>query len=212
MVRSSGGAFGGVQGASPVSFSAWMLEAAAERHVLIDGRNPGSISSFSRTRRGSEPVRSIPPCAVASAPALGGPLGILVRTARGEFFGGVISHDLPADAGIVSMMTEYGVALSVGPRGGVLMVSDCALLPPDRVAERVYASPNWVSSTAEPNEPGSCGTGHALLTVDRAWVTTGSPLSWAAVEMEAAPPNAAPAAHGPTADAGANGPGSTVSP
>jgi hypothetical protein len=212
MVRSSEGAFGGVQAAPPASFTAGVLEAAAERHVLIDGRNPRATSSLSLVGRGSGPIPSIPPCAVASAPALGGPLGVLIRTARGEFFGGVISLDLPVDAGVVSMMTEYGVALSVGPRGGVLMVSDCPLLPPDRVAERVYASPNWVSSTAEPNELGSCGTGHALLTAERAWVTTGSPLSWAAAEMAAPSLTAAPAAREPRADAGANGPGSTVSP
>jgi hypothetical protein len=212
MIRSSEGAFGGVQAASLSSFSASVLEAAAERHVLIDGRSPRALSSASVPRRSPAHPPSIPPCAVASVPALGGPLGILIRTAAGEFFGGVIGLDLAADAGVVSVMTEYGVALSVGPRGGVLMVSDCPLLPPDRVAERVYASPNWASSTAEPHEPGSCGIGHALLTAERAWVTTGSPLSWAAAEMEPVPPTAAPVAPRATADAGAEGSGATVRP
>ncbi len=212
MVRSSAGAFGGVQAASPSSFSAGALEAASERHVLIDGRNPRVMSSLSRARRATEPEASLVPCDVASAPALGGPLGVLIRTASGDFFGGVVSLDLPADAGVVSVIAEYGVALAVGPRGGVLMVSDCALLSPDRVAERVYASQNWASSTAQPNEPGRCGIGHALLTAERAWVTTGSPLSWSVAKMEAAPAQAPPLAPASAADAGASGPGSTVLP
>lgn len=212
MIRSSGGAFGGVQAASPASFSAQVLEAATERHVLIDGRNPRVSSSFSLARRGAEHPPSIPPCDVASAGPLGGPLGVLVRTASGEFFGGVISLDPPADAGVLSVMTEYGVALSVGSKGGVLMISDCPELAPARVAERVYASPNWASSTAEPNEPGRCGSGHGLLTPERAWVTTGSPLAWAVAEVEPAPPTAGPVAPRAGADAGASGPGSTVPP
>jgi hypothetical protein len=209
MIRSSEGAFGGAQAAKSESFSAWVLEAAAARHVLIDGRNLRAVSS-APPGRSSEHLASIPPCAVATAPALSGPLGILIRTAGGEFFGGVIGRDLAADAGVVSVMTEYGVALSVGPKGGVLMISDCSLLPPDRVAERIYASPNWASSTAEPNEPGSCGIGHALLTAERAWVTTGSPLSWAASDMEGVPARAAPVTLKGTADAGADGAGATV--
>jgi hypothetical protein len=213
MIRSSGGAFGGVQTASPASFSTRLLEAATERHVLIDGRNPRVSSSFSLARRGPEHPPSIPPCDVASAGPLGGPLGVLVRTASGEFFGGVVSLDPPADAGVLSIMTEYGVALSVGPKGGVLMISDCPELPPARVAERVYASPNWASSTAEPNERGRCGSGHALVTAERAWVTTGSPLAWAVAEVEPAPPPiAAPVAPPPGADAGPGSPGSTVPP
>lgn len=210
MVRSSTGAFGGVQAASPASFSAWALEAASERHVLIDGRNPRAISGLSRARRAPEALTTAPPCDVASAPPLSGPLGILVRTANGDFFGGVVSLDLPADAGVVSVIAEYGVALAVGPRGGVLMVSDCPMMPPDRVAERVYASANWASATAQPHEPGRCGMGHALLTAERAWVTTGSPLSWAVAVMEAMPTPAAPVAPDGAADAGAHGPGATV--
>jgi hypothetical protein len=92
------------------------------------------------------------------------------------------------------------------------MVSDCPLLLEDRVAERVYASPNWASSTADPNEPGRCGTGHALLTVSRAWATTGSPLSWASAEPQAPLPLAAPAAPVAGADAGASAPAPTVPP
>lgn len=209
-IRSSAGAFGGVQAAPAASFTAQLLEAAAERQVLVDGRNPRALSSFARARPAADPGLSIPPCEAATAPGLGGPLGVLVRTAGGAFFGGVVSLDFPADAGVVSVMDEYGVALAVGPRGGVLMASDCPLLPLDRVAERVYASSNWAASTAQPSEPGRCGSGHALLTAERAWATTGSPLSWALAEMEAAPAASAPAASKAEADAGAPGP--TVRP
>jgi hypothetical protein len=208
MIRSSGGAFGGVQTAPSSSFSAATLEAAVDRHVLLDGHNVRALSKLSQARRGPELAR----CESQSGRALGGPLGVLLRTASGEFFGGVISLDLPADAGVISVMNEYGISLSVGPRGGVLMVSDCPALPPERVAERVYATQNWASSTAAPSEPGRCGTGHALLTADQAWATTGSPLSWAAAEVQAPPPPVAPPAPAPVADAGPSAPAPTVPP
>jgi hypothetical protein len=210
MIRSSSGDFGGVQAAPPASLSASMLAATVERHVLLDGRNPRALSRATLLR--PEPAPDVPPCKAQSEGTLRGPLGVLLRTSSGEFFGGLISVDLPADAGVVSVMNEYGVALSVGPRGGVLMVSDCPVLPPERVAERVYASPNWASSTADPNEPGRCATGHALLTVDRAWATTGSALSWAAAEVQSPVPLAAPAAPAAGADAGASAPALTVPP
>jgi hypothetical protein len=198
VLRGSSGEYGGVQSVPPGAFTPGWLEVAVARHALLDGRRfpmPATPASPPESPGGA-------PCGAPDVRSLEGPLAILLRTAEGGFFGGVVSLDPPADAGIVALTTQYGVSLAVGPAGGVALVSDCDAPPPGRVAERVYASDNWALATAESSPPGSCRMGHALLTSDRAWATTGSPLAWAAAGARAETATAEPSPS--SADAGSN--------
>jgi hypothetical protein len=178
ILKSSSGEFGGIQSSPPETFGSELLEQAVERHALLDGRRAWRRSTpTSAQDRELEPNEA--PCEAGGMRSLEGPLAILLRNAEGSFFGGVVAQDPPADAGVVSLMTQYGVSLAIGPAGGVALISDCESPPPDRVAERIYASDNWALATAASSPRGSCGMGHAILTSDRAWATTGSPLAWA---------------------------------
>jgi hypothetical protein len=190
-IKSSSGAFGGVQSVPAALLSTELLAHALERRAVLGGPRATWPAPVSESGVG------FAPCSDAPDPNLDGPIGVLARSRDGAFFGGVLGLDPPADAGVVSIAAQYGVALAVGEAGSVLMSGDCDPPPLERSAERVYASPNWLLATAELQAPSDCRLGHALLGAERAWGTSGSSLAWAAAEAAAAPPAAAEAAAAP---------------
>lgn len=183
-LKSSTGAFGGVEAAPASAFGVPLLQHVLERRVVLGG--PGS-----RRVAGSGPGWELAACEGSAAPGLSGPVGVLLRDANGDFAGGVVHVDPLADAGVVSIAAQYGVSLAVGTAGAVLMAADCEPPPLERVAERVYASANWVLATSELQAQGACRFGHALLGADRAWLAPPSAL--AARIAEAALPESRPA-------------------
>lgn len=191
-LKGSAGEFGGVQFAPASAFGGSLLHHALERHTVLGG--PGSRWPASPI----EPSSELAPCGASADPSLAGPLGVLLRTREGHFFGGVVNVDPAADAGVVSIAAQYGVSLAVGTAGAVLMIGDCDPPPLERIAERVYASNNWVLTSAQLQTPGACRLGHALLTAERAWVAPANALAWAVIE---AAPSAAPAPRPPSVPA-----------
>lgn len=202
ILAASDGRVGGIQAASAPIFSATELALALEQRAFFRGRRARVAHAVTPVARPRDPS-----CAEASD-ALDGPVGVLARSASGDFAGGIVSRDPPLDAGVVSIVAQYGVSVAVGAAGGVLLLSDCAVLPPERIAERIHASENWALASAELGPPGSCRSSNVLLTEQRAWASGGE-LAWAAVEEQPGPPpEATPRA---TMDAGtpALEPGST---
>lgn len=198
ILRGSDGRFGGIQRASAAALSADSLIVSLSRQVLIDGtrlRPPALAAELGKPS-------VLPPCTARAPGLLEGAPGVLVRTGAGFIWGGTVSPDLPADAGVLSIFAQYGVSVAVGRAGGVLLITDCSPPPAAHIAERVYASSDWVAAAAGSERGDACRVGHALLTSERAWVQSSSPLAWAALEQEAqgAPP--APTA-GRALDAGA---------
>ena len=188
-VKSSTGAFGGVQSAPAPAFGVALLRQSLERRAVLGG--PGS-----RWRAAPSEPAAEPPCEPIPDTGLAGPVGVLLRNRDGAFFGGIVQLDPLADAGVVSMAAQYGVSLAVGPAGAVLMAADCEPPPLERVAESVYASENWVLATAELPPPGACRHGHALLSRERAWLAPATGLAAAIVEAAPSPPPAPAAAPG----------------
>jgi hypothetical protein len=185
LMRSTAGHFGGVQSAPASAFSAALLRVAVARHSLLGGpRQRWQVEPSPPVELGS--------CDSTPEPALEGTIGVLVRTETGEFYGGVVNLDPLADAGSVSALAQYGVSLAVGRLGAVLLVADCAVPRPERLAERIYSSNNWARATAELAAPNGCPGGYALMTEQRVWVADG-PLAWAVVEVERAPTSKAAA-------------------
>lgn len=187
-MKSSAGAFGGVQSAPASLLTTALLLQSLERGAVLGGPRAAWPAAGAA---GPAPA----PCSEAPDPGLAGPIGVLARTDDGTFLGGVLGMEPPADAGVVSIAAQYGVALAVGEAGAVLMSGDCE--PPllERSAERVYASPSWLVATADVQTPSNCRLGHALLTRERAWVASGDVLAWALAE--ALPAQPAPAAPPP---------------
>lgn len=188
-MKGSAGEFGGVQSAPVSAFGDVLLRQSIERHAVLGGQRPRWPAAS------SELPSEIAACEASASPSLAGPVGVLLRTAGGDFFGGVVNVDPPADAGVVSIAAQYGVSLAVGTRGGVLMIGDCDPPPLERIAERVYASDNWLLATGQLQTPGACRQGHALLSAERAWVAPENALAWAVIEAasSAAPVPSAPA-------------------
>lgn len=198
MLRGSDGRFGGIQRAPASALTADSLIVSLSRQVLIDGTHLRTTALAAE----SDPPPVMPACSARAQGPLEGAPGVLVRTGAGFVWGGVVSPDLPADAGVLSIFAQYGVSVAVGGAGGVLLITDCSSPPAAHIAERVYASSDWVAAAADAESGDACRVGHALLTSERAWVQSPSPLAWAALEQKVqdAPP-APGAARAP--DAGA---------
>jgi len=190
-LKSSTEAFGGVQSAPASAFGVSLLLAVEQRAIL---GGPGSRWPRAPSGTASEP----PACEANIDASVTGPVGMLLRTRDGQFFGGILQTDPLPDAGVISIAAQYGVSLAVGVAGAVLMAADCEPPPLDRVAEAVYASRNWVLATADRTAPGACRLGYALLDRERAWVAPASGLAAAIVEAAAAlPVSGAPRAPAP---------------
>lgn len=208
ILRGSDGRFGAVRSVPAAALSPGLLVASVERGARVDGENPPRSVREHTGELGLELL--VPPCAATSAATLGGAPGVLIRGASGEFWGGLVSPELPADAGVHAIIAEYGVSVAVGPAGGVLMITDCHSPPAESIAERVYASSDWILAVGSPGVSTRCRVAHALLTRERAWVSSERPLSWAALEREvssqpaaSAPPAPAPPKPRALRDAGA---------
>lgn len=183
IVKSSTGAFGGVQSAPAAAFGVALLTRAIERRGVLGGpRAPWPVEP-------GAPSPELGACDGGGDPSrLSGPVGVLLRDRAGDFFGGVVHLDPLPDAGVVSVVAQYGVSLAVGAAGGVLVASDCDPPPLGRVAEGVYASPNWVLATAELPSAGGCRLGHALIGAARAWLAPEGALGAAIADAGPTPP------------------------
>jgi hypothetical protein len=201
-MASSEGAFGGVQSAPPSVFNAALLRHALERHAVL-----GGPLAHWPPAGGELPV--LVACTVNVEPNVAGPIGVLLRNRVGHYYAGVVHLDPLADAGVVSISAQYGVSLAVGASGGVLMSAGCNPPPLDRLAERVYASPDWVAATTKPQAPGGCNLGYALLTDARGWVAPPGVLAGAVVEAAPITPPPGPSPPDFAPDAGAAEPSVT---
>lgn len=197
-LKSSDGRFGGVQAAPASAFSVTLLEEASRRGAVLDGRS----SRWSEGVHVSAPLEGPlsaeamdSGCDSPPGEALRGPAGVLLRTANEKYFGGLVQLEGPADAGVVSGVTQYGVTLATGPAGGVMLLTDCSALPPAVLAADVYAR----LPREEPLMPmadASCQVNHALITRHGPRVTGTGPLAWASatdrewVTAGASPPDA----------------------
>lgn len=213
-IKASDGAFGGVQSVPALAFSSRLLAAAWSRAAVLDGQNPRWLKAL-----GTAPLQgplgqpaTSPGCDSAGA-GLRGPAGVIFRTPDARYFAGLVDQQSPADAGVVSVVTQYGVAVEAGPSGGVLALTDCATLPPGALAAEVYARLPEGSAPAGQGE--RCQIHHAIVTAHGARVTGAGPLAWASASdhewvtaHETAP--LAPAVGAP--DAGAKPPGPVGAP
>jgi hypothetical protein len=190
ILRGSDGRFGGIQRAPAGALTADSLIDSLSRQVLIDGTRLRPRALAAQLAEPSLPSA----CSARAQGSLEGTPGVLVRTGAGFVWGGIVSPDLPADAGVLSIFAQYGVSVAVGGAGGVLLITDCSPPPAAHIAERVYASSDWVAAAAGPESGDACRVGHALLTSERAWVQSSSPLAWAALEQEVHAPQSAPSA------------------
>jgi hypothetical protein len=183
VVKGPHGVFGGVDRVPAVALGA-ALGRAIERRAVLDGQHPrwGGVGSP------LAPATPPPGACDLSGPQLAGPGGVLIRTAAGEFFGGIVNRGLPADAGVVAPGAQYGVSLAVGSAGAVLLASDCAMPPDERFAARVYASQSWARATADVSPLEGCHAANAVVTRARAWAAPDGDLAWSAAEAEPEPP------------------------
>ncbi len=198
--QGSDGSFGAVHAATPAAFTSALLDLARQRHGVLDGQS---------ARFGAQAVAPPTPpaapagCDVREAEGLRGPAAVLVRSAAGQFHGGLIELTGPNDAGLVPSTTQYSVALAMGETEGVVLVSDCPAVPPAAWAEA--ARKQLAAGQPVATHPADCQLGHALMTRDDAWVSSTGALAWAsAAASPTAPPPPAPAER----DAGAASTGS----
>ena len=188
--RASDGSFGAVHAAAPTAFSPGMLDAALERHAVIDGRSKRWAKSSPLPEVGPPSAQDAPVagCESAAGTALHGPTGILLRTA-GHVYGGLISVVGQNDAGLMRSVTQYGVSVAVGSMGGVLLIDDCPKLPNEAMAENVYARLGQDVSPTVLETHGGCAIAHAISSGRGARVMGASPLAWAmALDDDVAPP------------------------
>lgn len=208
VLRSSRGHFGGLEAAPATTLSASALLTALGRRALLDGRSTRWLDAALAGAGG--PLEGLD-CSALDAGQLSGAAGILLRTEAGEFWGGMLSRDEPADAGVLSTVAQYGVSVAVGAAGGVLLVAGCATPPPESLAEHVYASDDWNAASRKRGGDECSGT-HLLLTRERAWVSRPIPLAWSAVEEPVQELPSAPPAPAVPPDAGAHQPNAPLVP
>lgn len=216
-VRAADGRFGAVQSVPAGVFSSSLLAAATRRGAVLDGQSSrwhehalapplaGPLEAHAADVR----------CESAPGPELRGPAGILLHTGEGEYFGGLLDLEGPADAGVISVVTQYGVSVAVGPSGGVLLLSDCMTLPHAGLAADVYAG---LSSGAPAPAHGAgerCQLSHALVSGWTPRVTGTGPVAWAsAIDREWVSAQAPRSAEPPVgvSDAGATPPETSRQP
>lgn len=185
-VKASDGRFGAIQSVPAGLFSSSLLAAAIQRGAVLDGQNArwhehglapleGPLDAHGADAR----------CESVPGAELHGPAGILLQTEGDKYFGGLLDLESPADAGVISVVSQYGVSVAVGPSGGVLLLSDCMTLPHEALAATVYAglaegAPAPGQGAGEP-----CQRSHAVLSGWAPSVTGSGPLAWAsAVDRE----------------------------
>jgi hypothetical protein len=189
LLRSSERKFGAIQSARAAVFSPALLDLAVRRHVVLDGLSsrwgvagpPPAAGALESTNAGAAA------CEAGIRAGLRGPVGVLLRSASGQFYVGLGERVTPSDAGVASLVTQYGVSAAAGADGGVLLVADCPSLPDAAMAENLYPElarreREPVPRAEEPRAPG-CLIAHALATRTRAWVT-GAPLAWASASAD----------------------------
>ncbi|MEO8178767.1 MAG: hypothetical protein ABI895_08040 [Deltaproteobacteria bacterium] len=205
-LKGADGSFGAIQSAPAEAFSSQLLLSAVRRHGVIDGR-----SSRWRADAGTLPTQAsqeelaLPRCEHSAMGRLRGAAGVLLLSGTGQVFAGLIERETPADAGMMSLVAQYGVSLAAGKAGGVAMISDCPTLPDDAIAASVLASLAPEGAAPLSLAVGGCPLAHAILTSRDARVTSTQPLAWArsmAGDLTATRPNTP---HAPR-DAGAPAP------
>lgn len=207
-VRASDGRFGAVQAIPGGAFSSRLLAAAVQRRAVLDGRNrrwhepaPGAPLQGPLGAQGAE-LR----CESLPGPELHGPAGVLLHTEDNSYFGGLLDPVSPADAGVISGATQYGVSVAAGPSGGVLLLSDCTAIPHEALAANVYAALTHGAPAPGRGTGEGCQLNHAMVSGWAPSVTGTGPLAWAsAVDRDWVSAEDPPRADPPprTADAGA---------
>jgi hypothetical protein len=212
ILSSSDGRSGGLQAFAAASFSAGALAAAVDRRAILDGhhrrwRNP---SEGPPPASEHHPVALPSDCEAPVGGALLGPIGISVLGGRRQFLAAVAGLDSVTDAGIVPPLTQPGVAVAAGSAGAVSVLSGCLTLSHGELAQTIHASPDWHEAATTSRAMSVCPAAHAILTADRAWVASATPVAWAAAErVMSVPPVGAPAEG---ADAGGVGPSPKAQP
>ncbi len=217
-LRGSDGSFGALQSAAPDVFSSELLERAWSRHDIIDGENPrvarAAAAPPDRTRAASgssvAAAPTVPGCELPGGTELRGPSAVMLRSGPGAFFAGLVDLDPPVDAGVVPSVSQYGVSVAVGGTGAVVLISDCAVVPDEALAERVYTRLERGTSQELPTDA-TCARAHVVLADQGARALGSTPLAWASAtptqprQPTPEPPPAQPGspAPPPSADAGA---------
>lgn len=185
-VKASDGRFGAVQSFPAGVFSSSLLAAAIERGAVLDGQNARWHEPALAPLEGPlDAHQADTRCESAPGGELHGPAGVMLQTEGDKYFAGLLDLDSPADAGVISVVTQYGVSVAAGPAGGVLLLSDCMALPHEAQAASVYAG---LTGSAPPSGQGTgetCQRRHAVLSGWVSRVTGSGPLAWAsAVDRE----------------------------
>lgn len=203
----SDGSFGAIYALPPAAFSTELLAAAVRRHGVIDGQSTRFADVVPPVPSLTAAAHATLPCPSPATRELRGPAAVLMRSATGEFYGGLIEVTGQNDAGLLSATIQRDVSLALGQSGGVALVSNCPSLPPAAWAESIRRQlEQGVPPVTAPS--GECQSDHALITRDEAWVSSAGSLAWAAV---AAPDPAerrplTPQPQPPVTDAGASAP------
>jgi hypothetical protein len=176
----SEGSFGAIHALPTAAFSSALLDAAVLRHGIIDGQSTRFAHLMQPVASSTAAADATLPCELPSGRDLRGPAAVLLRSATGEFYGGLIEVTGQNDAGLLSATIQRDVSLALGQSGAVALVSNCPSLPPAAWAESILRQLEQ-GAPAVTAPSGECQIGHALITRDEAWVSSAGSLAWAAV-------------------------------
>jgi hypothetical protein len=213
-VKSSAGDWGAVQCNQPGTCSSSLLMAAVRHHAILDGEHPrwGETSVGPPLSPAASSGDRATLCEAPPTAELRGPMGVVLRTGEPQFVAGLLDLQQPGDAGVIPGATQIGVSLATGPRGGVVLLSNCPRLPPNgAVADQIYAGlERGVLPEMQPDIDG-CQLGHALVTAQSdsvigadayAWASAMAPIRVPVARSESSDSSPLP----PRADAGVPGP------